>query len=177
MYTTNSLACDSPSNAIWFLWMRIDGGIYGLWSLQYNKYNYGMGNFLLEFRETSHSPSSGWFVCLNESEVSPTSHPLSYVIREMMCPYALLLKDFSPPHCQSNNHSFKTEGMICLVQVLALKHLDLVASFKVSSGLTWSFVSGNITTTWTPKPLKSSLSKKLQAWGQPPVFSEIVKHT
>lgn len=167
------LTCDSPSNAIWFPWIGMDGGIYWLWSLHYNKYNYGMGNFLLEFKRKQGNPLL-WMICVSEWIRRFSPDLIFFHIQSWRwCAHMRYWWRLSlHPHC----HQIITP----------LKQREWFSSWSVGfetfrhGGIFQNFIridlflhSGNITTTWNPKPLqKSCLYKNLQIWGP-----KIVKYT
>lgn len=146
--------------------MGIDGGIYWLWSLHYNKYNYGMGNFLLEFKRKWGCPLL-WMICVSEWIRRLSPDPSSFICN----------------HGDDVPMSITGEGFLSSPissQIIPpLKQRERFSSWSVGfetlrlGGIFQSFIridlvlhSGNIITTWNPKPLqKNCFCKKSQTRG------------
>lgn len=146
--------------------MGIDGGIYWLWSLHYNKYNYGMGNFLLEFKRKWGS-SLLQMICVSEWI---RRHP--QISSSFICNHG-----DDVPLCMIGEW-FRSSPIPAQITP-PLKQRERFSSWSVDfetlrlGGIFQSFIridlvlhSGNIITTWNPKSLqKSRFYKKSQTRG------------
>lgn len=153
--------------AIWFPWMGMDGRICWLWSLHYNKYNYGMGNFRIEFkRKWGNLPLR--MICVSEwirrfSLDSILFHMQSW----RWCAHiAWLAKHSLHPVASQITTPLKQREWFSR-QSVGFETFRRGGIFQSFIRIDLALHSGYITTTWNPKPYRRAVFKNPSNSGAP----------